>query len=88
MSNRVKNLDKITKELLTHISAWEESNGPFLYGVCQVVSFFSFLYVVKCIKKQPKIHFISCVIFMLFFVVDQFRVIATVIELCCRMSIT
>lgn len=32
MSNRVKNLDKVTKELLGQISAWEESNGPFMFG--------------------------------------------------------
>ncbi len=32
MSNRVKNLDKVTKELLGQISTWEESNGPFMFG--------------------------------------------------------
>jgi hypothetical protein len=33
MSTRVKNLDKITKELLGHIQTWEEANGPFIYAV-------------------------------------------------------
>lgn len=32
MSNRVKNLEKITKELLLQISQWEETNGPFMFG--------------------------------------------------------
>lgn len=31
MSNRVKNLDKLSKEILTMISVWEEENGPFFY---------------------------------------------------------
>jgi hypothetical protein len=35
MQRRVKNLDKMTKEVLTHIAIWEEANGGniFLYGV-------------------------------------------------------
>ncbi len=33
MTNRVKNLEKITKEIATQISAWEEINGPFIYAV-------------------------------------------------------
>lgn len=34
MTVRVRNLEKITKELLIVIGAWEESNGPFLFDVC------------------------------------------------------
>jgi hypothetical protein len=34
MQRRVKNLDKMTKEILGLVSAWEEMNGtPFLYAV-------------------------------------------------------
>ncbi len=33
MQNRVKNLDKLTKEIVSQISTWEEANGPFMYGV-------------------------------------------------------
>lgn len=32
MHTRVKNLEKITKRLLTMISTWEETNGPFFYA--------------------------------------------------------
>eukprot|EP01039_Chlorochromonas_danica_P010648 gene10648-11806_t len=32
MTNRVKNLDKLTKEIVAAVQVWEESNGPFLYG--------------------------------------------------------
>lgn len=32
MANRVKNLDKLTKELLAVVAAWEVGNGPFLYA--------------------------------------------------------
>jgi polyhydroxyalkanoate synthesis regulator protein len=35
MQRRVKNLDKMTKEVLTQIALWEEANdgNVFLYGV-------------------------------------------------------
>lgn len=36
MTNRVKNLEKLSKEVLHHIAAWEESNGPFFYGVSEI----------------------------------------------------
>jgi hypothetical protein len=42
MTNRVKNLEKLSKEVLHHISTWEESNGPFFYGVR--IFFFPFYY--------------------------------------------
>lgn len=32
MHMRVKNIDKITKELMAQIQQWEQENGPFLYG--------------------------------------------------------
>ena len=32
MHTRVKNLEKITKELLVQIQLWEGENGPFYYG--------------------------------------------------------
>ena len=32
MHTRVKNLEKITKRLLSMISTWEETNGPFYYA--------------------------------------------------------
>jgi hypothetical protein len=51
MSTRVKNLDKITKELLGHIQTWEEANGPFIYAVSidsHSVSFF-------CLSLKRKI---------------------------------
>ena len=36
MQRRVKNLDKMTKEVLSYIAAWEESNETtFLYAVCK-----------------------------------------------------
>ena len=36
MTIRVKNLEKMTKEIVAQISAWEELNGPFIYAVsCQ-----------------------------------------------------
>mmetsp|Transcript_17378 Transcript_17378/g.23895 ORF Transcript_17378/g.23895 Transcript_17378/m.23895 type:complete len:628 (-) Transcript_17378:135-2018(-) len=31
MSNRVKNLDKLTKELAGQIQAWEDEHGPFIF---------------------------------------------------------
>eukprot|EP01038_Epipyxis_sp_PR26KG_P010175 gene10175-13690_t len=31
MTNRVKNLEKLTKELIAQIQAWEEQNGHFFY---------------------------------------------------------
>jgi len=33
MTNRVKNIEKLNKEVLNHIQTWEETNGPFYYGV-------------------------------------------------------
>lgn len=34
MQRRVKNLDKLTKEVLGYITTWEETNGTtFLYAV-------------------------------------------------------
>lgn len=33
MAGRVKNLDKLTKELLINIASWEEVHGPFLFSV-------------------------------------------------------
>jgi NADH:ubiquinone oxidoreductase subunit C len=33
MATRVKNLDKLTKEIVSQIQVWEETNGPFMYGV-------------------------------------------------------
>lgn len=32
MHMRVKNLDKLTRELMAQIQQWEQDNGPFLYG--------------------------------------------------------
>lgn len=39
MTVRVKNLEKITRELLGQISTWEEHYGPFYY----LVTLFLFL---------------------------------------------
>ena len=33
MSSRVKNIEKITKELLAQILQWEEVRGPFMFAV-------------------------------------------------------
>jgi hypothetical protein len=33
MTNRVKNLEKWTKEISAQVAAWEEANGPFIYAV-------------------------------------------------------
>ncbi len=32
MAKGVRSLEKCTKELMTHISAWEDVNGPFTYA--------------------------------------------------------
>ena len=32
MANRVKNLEKLTKEIVNQIQTWEDGNGPFMYG--------------------------------------------------------
>ena len=37
MSTRVKNLDKITKELLSQINLWEESRGAFMFAVRKIL---------------------------------------------------
>lgn len=33
MTNRVKTIEKLTKEIVNQITTWEEANGPFLYAV-------------------------------------------------------
>lgn len=44
MQRRVKNLDKLTKEVLGYITTWEETNGTtFLYAVCNPSILFTFL---------------------------------------------
>ena len=37
MASRVKNIEKITKELLQQISQWEETRGPFMFAVSTYV---------------------------------------------------
>lgn len=32
MTRGVRTLDKVTKDLMTHIATWEEANGPFTYA--------------------------------------------------------
>lgn len=53
MQNRVKNLEKLTKEIVTQISAWEETNGPFMYGV----SFIQLLFLRPECSNYPSFSF-------------------------------
>ncbi len=48
MTNRVKNLEKFTKEIVAQIYAWEEIHGPFIYAVsafCKHLENYTFLCV-------------------------------------------